>query len=93
MRIVTVCGCGLGTCFILKFTVEKVLGRLGVAAEVTPCDISSAALEKADIYIFLLGLQVEGEFSADARCIEIYDVIDEMEIEEKLKTCIYIKGI
>jgi Phosphotransferase system, galactitol-specific IIB component len=90
MRIITLCGCGLGTCFILKFTVEKVLKHYGVVAEVTPCDLSSAALEHADIYVYPQGLQIDTDIPHGSHCIQIRNVIDEQEIEEKLKQ--YIKN-
>ena len=90
MKIVTLCGCGLGTCFLLKFAVEKVLNQLGMPAEVIPCDLSNASLERADIFVFPQGLQVDKDLTENAYRIEIRNVIDEQEIEEKLK--IYIKG-
>ena len=44
MRIVTLCTCGLGTCFALKIKVEEVLERMGIICEVIPCDLGSADL-------------------------------------------------
>ena len=56
MKIVTLCGCGLGTCFILKFTAEKALERLGLIAEIVPCSIGSCSTEHADLYLAPSGL-------------------------------------
>lgn len=84
MKIITLCGCGLGTCFLLKFTVEKVLAKHGVSAQVTPCDLGSAPLEYADIYVFPQGLETKGTLSPGAKFVEIENVIDEVEIEAKL---------
>jgi PTS system ascorbate-specific IIB component len=90
MKIITLCGCGLGTCFILKFIVEKALKRMGVEAEVEPCDLSNAALGNADIYVFPQGLRADEDLPERAHCIEIYNVIDDQEIENKLKK--YLKA-
>lgn len=42
MKIITVCGMGIGTSILLKINAETVLERLGVAAEVEAADIGTA---------------------------------------------------
>lgn len=49
MKIVTVCGMGLGTSLMLKMTIEKVLKEKGIKAEVEASDIGIASSVQADI--------------------------------------------
>lgn len=49
MKIITVCGMGLGTSLILKMTVEKVLKERGLIYSVEACDIGVASSTEADI--------------------------------------------
>jgi len=51
MKILVVCGNGLGSSFIMELNVKKALLELGKKAEVTHTDLTSATAEKADIYI------------------------------------------
>jgi len=51
MKILVVCGNGLGSSFIMELNVKKALTELGKVAEVTHTDLASAKAEHADIYI------------------------------------------
>lgn len=53
MRIVTVCGMGVGTSILLKMTTEKALRELGIDADVEASDISVAkgAARGADLVL------------------------------------------
>ena len=53
MKIIAVCGMGIGTSVLLKMNAEKVLEALGVTAEVQAADISKAKREghEADIIL------------------------------------------
>ena len=50
-KILVVCGNGLGSSFILEINAKNVLGQLGVEAEVTHTDLTTAKTENADIYL------------------------------------------
>ncbi len=43
MKIVAVCGMGIGTSVLLKMNAEKVLAQLGIEATVTAADMSTAS--------------------------------------------------
>lgn len=58
MKIVTMCGCGLGTCLVLKYTAQKALEELGVEATIVPCSIDNCMFEKADLYLVPYGLVI-----------------------------------
>lgn len=53
MKIVAVCGMGIGTSVILKMNTEKALGRLGWDADVEVADIGTArgAAATADVVV------------------------------------------
>ncbi|MFW5894732.1 MAG: PTS sugar transporter subunit IIB [Bacillota bacterium] len=48
MKILAVCGFGVGSSMILKMTIQKALKELDVDAEVVNSDISGSASYKAD---------------------------------------------
>lgn len=51
MKILTVCGLGMGSSLILKMNVETVLKQHGIQASVEHMDVSSAASANADLVI------------------------------------------
>lgn len=51
MKILTVCGLGMGSSLILKMNVESVLKQHGIQAAVEHMDVSSAASANADLVI------------------------------------------
>ncbi|GAA1093795.1 PTS sugar transporter subunit IIB [Tsukamurella spumae] len=51
MKIVCVCGMGLGSSVIAKINLEQVLTKLGVDAQVETTDLGSVRSTKADYYV------------------------------------------
>lgn len=51
MKILVVCGSGLGSSFMLELNVKKATKELGIDAEVTHTDLTTAKSEQADYYI------------------------------------------
>jgi ascorbate PTS system EIIB component len=51
MKILVVCGNGLGSSFIMELNVKKALNELGKEAEVGHTDLATARTEEADLYI------------------------------------------
>ncbi|MFB5676774.1 PTS sugar transporter subunit IIB [Paenibacillus terreus] len=51
MKIMVVCGNGLGSSFIMEMNIKKALGEMGKTADVDHTDLSSAKTEQADIFI------------------------------------------
>ncbi len=49
MKILAVCGFGVGSSMILKMTIQKAIRELGVDAQVVHTDISDAASHKPDV--------------------------------------------
>lgn len=82
MRIVAICGVGLGTSGILKVNAERVLDRLGIDAEVTATDVGSLSAVAADAQVILSSPELVeriGRTNADVIVVENYFDLDELE--------------
>lgn len=85
LKILMVCGAGLGSSFAAQMTVESVLKDLGVEADLDHSDISSAAGFEADIIISATNFESQfqrHDFPADL--IFLRNLVDKNEIKEKL---------
>ena len=89
MKIIAVCGMGIGTSVLLKMNAEKVLETLGVSAEVQAADISKAKLDgpSADIILTTPELVYQLE-KMPGKIVAIEHVFDLVEIREKLSAAL-----
>jgi PTS system ascorbate-specific IIB component len=81
MKIVAICGAGIGSSGILKVNAERVLDRLGFEADVTAAHLGSLAGDAADAQIILTSAEfvdVIGATNADVIVIENYFDTDEL---------------
>jgi ascorbate PTS system EIIB component len=90
MRIVAVCGAGIGTSAILKVNAERALSRLGLSADVTASDLASVADAAADAQVILTSTELAGAVRAAigrsfAEVVEVVNYFDVEEIGEKLE--------
>lgn len=86
MKIVAICGAGVGTSGILKVNAERVLLRLGLSATVVATDLQSLHAEAADAQIILTSpefVEAIGTTSADVIVVENY--FDTNELSAKLE--------
>ncbi len=85
MKIIAVCGMGIGTSIILKMNIDNALAKLGVDADVEAADISAArgAASTADLVMTSSEL-VEQLGEIDAPIAIINDFTNVSEIESKL---------
>ncbi|MEI6287352.1 MAG: PTS sugar transporter subunit IIB [Bacillota bacterium] len=81
MKIMVVCGSGLGSSFMLELNVKKVLKELQITAEVDHCDLSSASGERADL--FVATRDIAGQLSGKT-VVSLNNMIDLKELKEKL---------
>lgn len=89
MKIVAVCGMGIGTSVLLKMNAEKVLQDLGVDADIEAADIGVArgAAQTAEIVLTSQELAPEiGDVPAEVIVIENFFDLDE--IHKKLSAAI-----
>ncbi|MFC5931283.1 PTS sugar transporter subunit IIB [Cryobacterium melibiosiphilum] len=85
MKIIAVCGMGIGTSVLLKMNTEKVLRTLGIDADVEAADIGVARGMARDAEIVLTSEELAEEIGdVDAQVIVIDNFFDLDEITEKL---------
>ena len=86
MKIVTICGAGIGSSGILKVNAERVLGRLGIEAEVVAADVSSVASVAADAQVILTSAEfVDAIAKTFADVIVIENFFDTAELSRRLE--------
>ena len=89
MKVVAICGAGVGTSAILKVNAERVLARLDIDADVTASDVAGLATTAADAQVILTSPELVekiGATNADVVVIQTYFDLDEL--EEKLETAL-----
>lgn len=84
MKIVCVCGMGLGSSVIAKINIEQVLKNMGVTAEVETCDLGSIRSVKADLYITTRELAVTMPEELQASTLVLTNFVRKVEIEKSL---------
>ncbi|MHA1860046.1 MAG: PTS sugar transporter subunit IIB [Candidatus Asgardarchaeia archaeon] len=86
LRVLCVCGLGIGSSFILADNVRKVLEDLKVPAKVDVTDYSSSAVMNADVYVtneaFLEKLRSQ---KPEAKIIVVKNYMDLEYIREKFE--------
>ncbi len=83
LRVLTVCGVGMGSSLMLRMTAEEALKDLGVAAKVEATDVSSARSMNADVIIGQ-GLHT-GEFEGVAPVVvTVTNFMDKNALREQL---------
>ena len=89
MKIVTICGAGIGSSGILKVNAERVLRRLDLEAEVVAADIGSIAEVAADAQVILTSTEfVEAIGQTFAEVIVIQNFFDTEELTRKLEAAL-----
>jgi Phosphotransferase system, galactitol-specific IIB component len=82
VKVVAICGAGVGTSAILKVNAERVLDRLDIEANVMASDIASLASTAADAQVILTSPELVdriGPTNADIVVIDNYFDLDELE--------------
>ena len=81
MKIVVMCGIGLGTSAILKVNAERALERLGIHASVQATDVAGVRAAAADAQVILTSselVEAIGKTNADVIVINNYFDVDEL---------------
>ncbi len=81
MKIVTICGAGIGSSGILKVNAERVLKKLDISADVVAADLASLGVVAADAQVILTSpefVNAIGKTYADVIVVENYFDTDEL---------------
>ncbi len=89
MKIVTICGAGIGSSGVLKVNTERVLQRLDLEADVVATDLASLAKVIGDAQVILTSAEFVaaiGPTNADVIVVENY--FDTKELADKLEAAL-----
>lgn len=82
MRIVTVCGMGLGTSMMLAMSVRGILADEGISATVEPVDLGSFKTMPADVVI--APREMEKQVTGTSAAVVLVDnLVDKDEVKTK----------
>lgn len=94
LKIMCVCGAGVGSSFACQMSVEDVLKKLGVEAKVEHCDISSVKSASVDLFISGENFAKQFEkFHLDTPQVFLHRLTNKKEIAEKLEPLLKDKGL
>jgi PTS system ascorbate-specific IIB component len=82
MKIVAICGAGVGTSGILKVNAERVLKRLDIDADVTASDLANVATAASNAQVILTSPELVKSIprtNADVVVVDNYFDLDEIE--------------
>jgi PTS system ascorbate-specific IIB component len=86
VKIVAICGAGIGTSAILKVSAERALTRLGIEADVSASDVASIAADADDAQVILVTQEHVGAIGKTfADVIVIDNILDQEELTAKLE--------
>jgi PTS system ascorbate-specific IIB component len=86
VKIVAICGAGIGSSGILKVNAERVLGRLGISADVTAVHLATLKADAAGAQIILTSPEfVEQIGKTNADVIVVHNYFDTDELTRKLQ--------
>jgi ascorbate PTS system EIIB component len=83
MKIMAICGSGLGSSFMVEMNIKKVLKKLNIEAEVEHSDLSSATPGAADLFVMAKDI-AQSASVPDHQLVVINNIIDINELENKL---------
>jgi PTS system ascorbate-specific IIB component len=94
MKIMVVCGMGMGTSHVLRASVKKALDQLGLQASIEISDVAIASSADADIWIALpeFAKALEGRIPRDGILIEVKSVVDVNHLKNALEEGLSDKG-
>ncbi|GKX42038.1 PTS ascorbate transporter subunit IIB [Pectobacterium carotovorum subsp. carotovorum] len=88
LKVLCVCGCGLGSSFAIEMSAKSVLKKLGIDAEINHTTISEASAFNYDVIltqkIFADILNSDASEDEKKRIIILNKLTDKDEIEEKI---------
>ncbi|MHA6335323.1 PTS sugar transporter subunit IIB [Enterobacter roggenkampii] len=83
MKIMAICGSGLGSSFMVEMNIKKVLKKLEIEAEVEHSDLSSAT-PGADLFVMAKDIAASASVP-ESQLVVINNIIDINELEAQLR--------
>ncbi|WP_308666074.1 PTS sugar transporter subunit IIB [uncultured Aggregatibacter sp.] len=83
MKIMAVCGSGLGSSFMMEMNAKKALAKLGIDAEVAHTDLASVTVNDADVFIMASDIAQSSSIPME-KIVIVKNIMSVSEFEEKL---------
>lgn len=83
LKVVTVCGLGVGTSLIMKMTVSNALKKLGVKSTVEHWDMGTVKSQSADLIVTTK--EFETKLDNFEHIVVLENIMDENEAKEKIE--------
>ena len=90
MKIVCVCGMGMGTSLIMKMTIDNAARELGLDAEVEDWDVGTVGSKDVDLIV--ASQDFADNLSEYKNVIFLKNIMNKAEVKEKLEKYIKEKG-
>ncbi|WP_313487988.1 PTS sugar transporter subunit IIB [Pseudescherichia sp.] len=84
MKMMAVCGSGLGSSFMMEMNIKKVLKNLNIMADVEHSDLGSVTPDVADVFVMAKDIAYSANLPEN-KIIIINNIIDLKEIEQKIR--------
>ncbi|WKU77429.1 PTS sugar transporter subunit IIB [Escherichia albertii] len=82
MKIMAICGSGLGSSFMVEMNIKKILKKMEIDAEVEHSDLSSATPGAADLFVMAKDIAAS---VPEGQLVVINNIIDINELETQLR--------
>ena len=83
MKIMAICGSGLGSRVMVEMNIKKVLKKLNIEAEVEHSDLSSATPGAADVFVMAKDIAASASVPEN-QLVVLNNIIDINELEAKI---------
>ncbi|AMQ92001.1 PTS mannitol transporter subunit IIB [Aggregatibacter actinomycetemcomitans] len=83
MKIMAVCGSGLGSSFMMEMNAKKALAKLGIDAEVNHTDLASVTVNDEDVFIMASDIAESSSIPVE-KIVVVKNIVSVGEFEEKL---------
>lgn len=91
LKIITVCGLGVGSSLIMKMTVESAMSQLGVKCDIEHWDMGTVKGRECDFIVTTFGFQKN--FAEQENVVFVNNIVDVKEMKTALETYLKNKNI
>lgn len=97
LKIMAVCGAGLGSSFVAQMSIERVMKKLGVDAKVDHTDVASIGGFANSVDLIVVAStyekQIRGKVPADKPLVFLKSLVDVNEIESRVSPVLKGMGV
>ncbi len=83
MKIIAICGSGLGSSFMVEMNIKKVLKKMGKEADVSHSDLASVMDSSGDLFVMGKDIAFSTNIPED-KLIVLKNIMSLLELETKL---------